>query len=35
VKPACNGTARGQIFFSIAGRFYSIKGLQFELKDFV
>jgi hypothetical protein len=35
VKSACNGTARDQIFFSVAGRFHSIQVLEFELKDFV
>jgi len=35
VKPACNGTARDHIFFSVAGRFPSIQVLEFELKDFV
>ena len=35
VKPACIGTARDQIFFSVAGRFHYIQVLEFELKDFV
>jgi hypothetical protein len=33
VKPACNGTARDGIFFSVAGRFRIIYVFEVKLKN--